>query len=82
MKEKVEINRSEKINDPVGKKEIKKPRRSKWKWAGISIGIIFVLAGIIWYAVNLGLIPVDFIVKQAGPILIVLIGLIIIIKSL
>jgi len=89
MKERIEINKSEnfdepvhKIDESVQKKEVKKPKRSKVKWAGTILGLILVLAGLIWYAVNLGLIPIDFIVEQAGPILIVIIGILILIKSL
>ncbi len=82
MKEKVEINRSENINEPVQKREIKKPRRSKWRLAGIYVGILLILAGIVWYAVNLGLIPLNLIIELAGPIIVVLIGIVIIIKSI
>ncbi len=64
------------------KPEKRKPRRSNTKKAGIIISIAFIIAGLIWYGVNIGLIPTQFIVQQAGPILIVILGLLILIKSL
>lgn len=82
MKEKIEINKSEDFNTPAQKKEIKKPKRSKVRYAGIYLGIILVIAGLIWYAANLGFIPMEFILEQAGPILIVILGILILIKSL
>ncbi len=82
MKEKIEINKSDDFNEPYRKKEIQKPKRSKTRYAGIYLGIILVIAGLIWYAANLGIIPMEFIVEQAGPILIVILGILILIKSL
>ena len=82
MKERIEINRPEEVNEPIGRperKETKKRRINKW---GIYISVIFIVAGLIWYAINMGYIPMEFIKQQAGPILIVLIGLLILIKSL
>jgi len=82
MKERIEINRADEVNETVHKKEVKKPKRSKVKYAGIYMGIILILAGLIWYAVNLGLIPLDLLIEQAGPILIVILGILILIKSI
>ncbi len=82
MKEKIEINRAEDFKEPVQKKQVKKPKRSKAKYAGIYLGIVLIVSGLIWYAVNLGLIPINLIIEQAGPILVVILGILILIKSL
>ena len=58
---------------------MKKRKINKW---GVYISLIFIVVGILWYAVNLGYIPTEFIKQQAGPILIVLLGILILIKSL
>lgn len=81
MKERIEINRPEEVNEPVRRpqKEVKKRKINKW---GVYISIIFIVAGLLWYAINLGLIPMEFIRQQAGPIIIILLGLLILIKSL
>lgn len=82
MKERIEINRPEDINEPVRRperKEVKKRKINKW---GVYISVIIIAAGFIWYAINMGLIPMEFIREQAGPILIILLGLLILIKSL
>lgn len=60
----------------------RKHKRSNTQKAGIIISIIFILAGLIWYGVNIGIIPTQFIIQQAGPILIIILGLLILIKSL
>ena len=60
-------------NEPVKKRKI-----NTW---GIYISLCFIVAGLIWYAVNIGLIPVSLIQKQAGPIIVVILGLLILIKS-
>jgi hypothetical protein len=59
----------------------KKSKRHINKW-GVYIGIIFVILGILWYGVNIGLIPFNLVQKEAGPIVIILIGLLILIRSL
>ncbi|WP_431063160.1 hypothetical protein [Methanobacterium sp.] len=64
------------------KQEKKALKRRKINKYGIYASLIFIAAGLIWYAVNLGLIPVDIIIKQAGPILIVIIGILILVKSI
>jgi hypothetical protein len=57
---------------------VKKRKINTW---GIYISLIFIVVGIIWYGVNVGLIPVSLIQKQAGPIVVVVIGIMILIKS-
>jgi hypothetical protein len=59
----------------------KKSNRQINKW-GVYIGIILVIMGILWYGVNIGLIPFNLVQKEAGPIVIILIGLLILIRSL
>ncbi len=74
MNDDIGINREE---TPYEKK--RKRKRNKW---GIYISIILIIVGLIWYGVNVGIIPFTVIQEQAGPIIIVLIGLLILIKSL
>ncbi len=82
MKERIEINRPEDINEPIGRTERRETKkRSINKW-GIYISVVFIVAGLLWYAINMGYIPMDFIRQQAGPIIIVLLGLLILIKSM
>lgn len=57
----------------------KKKGRNKW---GIYISITLIVVGLIWYGVNVGIIPYSLIQEQAGPIIVVLLGLLILIKSL
>ncbi len=73
MKETVEINKEEEAI------ETKKSR--KRNMIGIYIGICFVIVGIIWYAVNMGLIPLKYL-ESWPQILLVIIGILILIKSL
>ena len=73
MKEDTGVNSKENYYDKKQKK------RNKW---GIYISIILIIIGLIWYGVNVGIIPFTVIQEQAGPIIIVLIGLLILIKSL
>ncbi len=58
-----------------------KPKRKSNKW-GIYISILLIVVGLIWYGVNVGIIPYSIIQEQAGPIIIVLFGILILIKSL
>lgn len=58
-----------------------KPKRKRNKW-GIYISILLLVVGLVWYGVNVGIIPFSIIQEQAGPIIIILIGLLILIKSL
>jgi hypothetical protein len=73
LNETVEINKDEKIRTKKSKK------RNIW---GIYISICFIVVGIVWYGVNIGIIPITILQEQAGPIIIVLIGIIILLKSL
>jgi hypothetical protein len=73
MNETVEINKTDDIRT-------KKPRkRNIW---GIYISLCFIIIGVVWYGVNIGIIPLSFIQEQAGPIIIVLVGVLILLKSL
>lgn len=58
-----------------------KRKRTRNKW-GIYFSIILIVLGLVWYGVNMGIIPYKLIQEQAGPIIIVLIGILILIKSL
>lgn len=78
MKDTIEIKRDN--YEETGKKN--KPKRRKINKYGVYISIIFIAAGLIWYAINLGLIPTQLIIQQAGPILIIILGILILIKSL
>jgi hypothetical protein len=73
MKETIEINKTEDI------KTRKPKKRNIW---GIYISLCFIIIGIIWYGVNIGIIPLTFIQQQAGPIIVVVIGVVILLKSL
>jgi hypothetical protein len=73
MKDDMDISRPENT--------IKKSKRPINKW-GVYIGIIFVIIGLMWYGVNIGLIPFTLVQKEAGPIVIILIGLLVLIRSL
>lgn len=66
-----------KINKPEGKKM----KRNINVW-GVYISLCFIVAGVLWYAVNVGIIPYQYIQEQLGPIIITLIGILILIKSL
>lgn len=74
MKENVDINKNEDINT----KRSKKRHINVW---GIYISICFIIIGVVWYGVNIGIIPLTFIQEQAGPIIIVIIGILILLKS-
>ena len=75
MKETVGINKTEDIRTNKAKK------RNINVW-GIYISLCFIIIGVVWYGVNIGIIPLTFIQEQAGPIIIVVIGILILIKSL
>lgn len=57
-----------------------KKKRNINTW-GIYISLCFIIIGLIWYGVNLGIIPIQLLQEQAGPIILVIIGLLILIKS-
>ncbi len=73
MKETIEINKTE------DNRTRKPKKRNIW---GIYISLCFIIIGIIWYGVNIGIIPLTFIQQQAGPIIVVVIGVVILLKSL
>jgi hypothetical protein len=75
MKETVEINKTENVRT-------KNPKKRNINVWGIYISLFFIIIGAVWYGVNIGIIPLTFIQEQAGPIIIVLIGVLILIKSL
>jgi len=74
MKETVGINKSEDIRTT-------KPKKRKINVWGIYISLVFIIIGVVWYGVNIGIIPLTFIQEQAGPIIIVIIGILILLKS-
>ena len=73
-----DINEDIKISKPESVKPRKKRNINKW---GIYISLCFILIGLVWYGVNLGIIPLTFLQEQAGPIVLVLIGILILVKS-
>ena len=75
MKETVGINKTEDIRTS-------KPKKRNINVWGIYISLCFIIIGVVWYGVNIGIIPLSFIQEQAGPIIIVVIGVLILIKSL
>ena len=71
-----------KVNESVPIENVtpKKSKNTINVW-GIYISLCFIIIGLVWYGVNIGVIPLTFIQQQAGPIIIVLIGLLILFKS-
>ena len=67
-----------KISKPETAKPKKKRNINKW---GIYISLCFIVIGLVWYGVNLGVIPLSFLQEQAGPIVLVIIGILILVKS-
>lgn len=65
------------ISKPSSKPD-KKRTINKW---GIYFSLFFIVVGLVWYGVNMGVIPISFLQEQAGPILLVIIGILILIKS-
>ena len=74
MKEPVEINKTEDVRT-------RKPKKRNINVWGIYISLVFIIIGVVWYGVNIGIIPLTFIQEQAGPIIIVIIGILILLKS-
>ena len=75
MKEDIEFD-----TEPNSKREykVKKDKRNLY---GVYIGICLIILGIVWYAINMGLIPVQYL--QSWPqILLILVGILVVIKSL
>ena len=66
----------------TSKTETAKPKKKRDinKW-GIYISLCFIVIGLVWYGVNLGIIPLSFLQEQAGPIVLVIIGILILVKS-
>lgn len=60
----------------------RKPKKTRKlnRW-GLLFSLIFIAIGLVWYGVNLGIIPVELLMEQAGPIILIIIGLLILIKS-
>jgi polyferredoxin len=81
MKDTIEI-KTDDYEERAKKTEKKPSKRRKINKYGVYISIIFIAAGLIWYAINLGLIPIQILIQQAGPIIIVILGILILIKSL
>jgi uncharacterized integral membrane protein len=58
--------------------KVKKDKRNLY---GVYIGICLIILGIVWYAINMGLIPIQYL--QSWPqILLILVGILVVIKSL
>jgi hypothetical protein len=66
------------ISKPKSSKPEKKRNTNMW---GLYFSLFFIIVGLVWYGVNMGIIPITFLQEQAGPILLVIIGIIILIKS-
>jgi hypothetical protein len=66
------------ISKPKSSKPDKKRNINMW---GLYFSLFFIIVGLVWYGVNMGIIPITFLQEQAGPILLVIIGIIILIKS-
>ncbi|HNR26883.1 MAG TPA: hypothetical protein PKI66_09240 [Methanobacteriaceae archaeon] len=68
--------------DDVKVEYTKKTRKSrKFNRWGLLFSLIFIAVGLIWYGVNLGIIPYELLLEQAGPIILIIIGLLILVKS-
>jgi hypothetical protein len=68
--------------DDVKVEFTKKTRKSrKFNRWGLLFSLIFIAVGLIWYGVNLGIIPYELLLEQAGPIILIIIGLLILVKS-
>jgi hypothetical protein len=72
MAEEININQQEDVK-PKNKRNV-----NKW---GLYISLCFIIAGLVWYGVNMGLIPLSFLQEMAGPIVLVLVGILILVKS-
>ena len=72
MADEININQQEDVKP--------KKRRNLNKW-GFYISLCFIIAGLVWYGVNMGFIPLSFLQEMAGPIVLILVGILILIKS-
>jgi hypothetical protein len=59
----------------------KTPKRRKLNKWGLLFSLVFIAVGLVWYGVNLGIIPIELLLEQAGPIILIIIGLLILVKS-
>lgn len=59
----------------------KPKKKSKINKYGLLFSLIFIIVGLVWYGVNLGIIPYELLLEQAGPIILIIIGLLILVKS-
>jgi magnesium-transporting ATPase (P-type) len=82
MKDTIDIKTEDDYKETGRRTEKKKPKSRKINKYGIYISIIFILAGLIWYGINLGIIPIELIIQQAGPVAIILLGILILIVSI
>lgn len=75
MKEDIDINA-----ETTSRREMAEKKRKRNVY-GIYIGVGLIIIGLLWYAINMGLIPLQYL--EAWPqILIVVVGILILIKSL
>ena len=67
-------------NIEINQPSMKNKKRKVNRW-GIYISLCFIIIGVVWYGINIGLIPMQYVQQELGPIILVLIGLLILIKS-
>jgi len=72
------MNDEENVKVEYAQKPKKTRKLNRW---GLLFSLIFIAIGLVWYGVNLGIIPVELLMEQAGPIILIIIGLLILIKS-
>lgn len=72
------MNEEENVKVEYTQKPKKSRKLNKW---GLLFSLVFIAVGLVWYGVNLGIIPVELLMEQAGPIILIIIGLLILIKS-
>ncbi|MBU4534285.1 MAG: hypothetical protein KKF16_00295 [Euryarchaeota archaeon] len=77
MDEKIQINQTKEKT----KRDLKKNKEKKRNNLGIYAGLVLIVIGFLWYAISTGLIPPQYL--AAWPqFLLILIGILILIKSL
>jgi hypothetical protein len=73
------MNEEENVQNAEYTRKPKKSRKlNKW---GLLFSLCFIAIGLIWYGVNLGIIPYELLLEQAGPIILIIIGILILVKS-
>ena len=72
------MNDADDVKVEFTKKTRKNRKFNRW---GLLFSLIFIAVGLIWYGVNLGIIPYELLLEQAGPIILIIIGLLILVKS-